>query len=101
MMSGGGTPDEEVVRVQVVVVDASVDVTCCISTSVSEMMDTVAVASVTVAEVEIVVVLVFGAGTSPFSSLLIMSLPSDDVELRRLNLRMLRGKNRGLRTAEF
>lgn len=101
MMSGGGTPDDEVVRVQVVVVDASVEVTSCISTSLSDEMDTVEVDSVMVDEVEMVVVLVLGAATSPFSSLLIMSLPCDDVELRRLNLRMLRGKNRGLRTAGF
>lgn len=52
--------------------------------------------AVTVADVEMVVVLVLGVA-SPFSSFLINSFARDDVELRRLNFLMLRGKNRGLR----
>jgi hypothetical protein len=55
-------------------------------------------AAVTVVEVDIVVVLVFGA-TSPFSSFLISSLARDDVELRRLNFVMFRARKSGFRTA--
>lgn len=33
MMSGGGTPEDDVVSVQVVVVDARVDVICCVVVS--------------------------------------------------------------------
>lgn len=98
MMSGGGTPDEDVVSVQVVVVEASVETICCVAASLLEVICTVDSVAVTVADVEIVVVLVFGGATSPFSSFLISSLARDDVELRRLNFLMLRGKNKGFRT---
>lgn len=95
--SGGGTPDDEVVSVQVVVVEASVDVICCVAASVVEVIWTVD--EVSVADVDIVVVLVFDEATSPFSSFLIRTA-RDDVELRRLNFAMLRVKNKGLRTAD-
>jgi hypothetical protein len=54
--------------------------------------------AVTVADVEIVVVLVLGA-TSPFSSFFISSFARDDVELRRLNFVMFRARKSGLRMA--
>lgn len=52
----------------------------------------------TVADVEIVVVFVFGGATSPFSSFLIKSLARDEVEFRRLNFLMFLDKNSGFRT---
>lgn len=100
-MSGGGTPDDEVVSVQVVVVDARVDVICCVAVSLLEVIWTVAAVAVTVADAEMVVVLVFVGPTSPFSSFLMSKPTRDEVELRRLNLRMFRGKNNGLRFSGF
>lgn len=96
-MSGGGTPDDDVVRVHVVVVDASVDVICWVAVSLLEVIWTVEAVAVTVADVEIVVVLVFDGATSPFSSFLIKSFARDELEFRRLNFLMFLDKNRGLR----
>lgn len=79
-----------------VVVDAIVEMIFCVVASAVEVIWTVADASV--AEVEIVVVLLFGA-TSPFSSFLIRT-SRIAVEFRRLNLRTFLGKNKGLRMPE-
>lgn len=98
-MRGGGTPEEEVVSVQVVVVDAMVDVICCVVASGVDVIWTVAEASVD--EVEIFVVLVLVEGTSPFSSFLISKTARVAVELRRLNFRTLRDKNKGFRMPEI
>lgn len=65
--------------------------------SLLEVIWTVAAVAVTVAEVEMVVVLVLAGAESPFSSFLMRSLAREDVELRRLNFRMFLDKNRGLR----
>lgn len=100
-MKGGGTPDEEVVSVQVVVVAARVEVTCWTEASLLEVIWTVEAVAVTVADADIVVVLVLGGATSPFSSFLINSFARDDVELRRLNFLMFLGKNNGLRIPEL
>lgn len=100
-MRGGGTPDVDVVRVQVVVLDARVDVICCIVASLFAVIWTVEAVAVTVADVDMVVVLVFGGATSPFSSFLINSFARDDVELRLLNFLMFLGKNKGLRIPEL
>ena len=99
-MSGGGTPDDDVVSVQVVVVEASVEVNCCVAVSLSEVICTVDAVAVTIVDDEIVVVLVFGV-ISPFSSFFISSFARDDVELRLLNFVMFLARKRGLRTAEF
>lgn len=64
--------------------------------SLLEVICTVEAVAVRVAEVEIVVVLVFGGAASPFSSFLIKSLARDEVEFRRLNFLMFLGKNNGL-----
>lgn len=80
-----------------VVVDAIVEMIFCVVASAVEVIWTVADASV--AEVEIVVVLLLVGATSPFSSFL-MRTSRIAVEFRRLNLRTFLGKNKGLRMPE-